>query len=278
MKDKYLEYAHKTFEGESLELVLKQIDLFYQEETIAGNSSYSVGDDVFLKKGTFLHGIPGGFDNFLWIVQNGFIGNDFTNQSVSNKIKSSIGMWDIQEDCYLKDYIRDYSGFTITYTIGRGPGSTEVSELVPYHQFDEYTERINNDESIWMYWGEGTKETRFLPSLVANKRQIAFILNMESPIAKKLRVGDVWNTKLSEEALKYFTDYRYYEKFLVERFHRNASTTNREAAIIFGLPSRYIEGIFVGREIEKDKEVLEKIKKELPNCYICNLDGKVIVA
>ena len=126
--------------------------MFYKEVDITKNK-YNTGEDVFLKKGTHIHGIPGLKDNFDWIVKNGFIGNDFTNQSVTNKIKSSIGMWNIKKDCYLKDYINEYSGFTITYTIGRGPGSTEVSELIPYHKFDEYTEKINNDEKIWMYFG-----------------------------------------------------------------------------------------------------------------------------
>ena len=81
---------------------------------------------VFLKKGTYIHGIPGLIDNFDWIIKNGFIGSDFPNQSVANKIKGSIGMCDIQEDCYLKDYINKYSGFTIVYTIGRGQGQKKL--------------------------------------------------------------------------------------------------------------------------------------------------------
>lgn len=185
-------------------------------------------------------------------------------------------MWDIKENCLLKDYINNYSGFTITYTIGRGPGSKEVSEMIPYHKFDEYTEKINDDDSIWMYWGDGTKETRFLPSLVANKRQIAFILNMESDYAKELIENDVWNTKFDKDTLTDFIDYRYLDKFMDERFNRNATTTDRETAIMFGLPSKLIEGIFVGRKVENDIESLNYIKNKLPDCYICNLDGKVI--
>lgn len=186
-------------------------------------------------------------------------------------------MWDIKEDMYLKDYINKYSGFTITYTIGRGPGSKEVSELIPYHKFDEVTERINDDENIWMYWGDGTKEVRFIPSLVANKRQIAFILNMDSSYAKEFTKNDVWTIDLDDEELYDFVDYRYYEKFLIERKNRNATTTDRESAIIFGLPPRLIEGVFVGRIVEKDEEVLKYIKSKLKDVYICNLDGKVIV-
>lgn len=52
--------------------------------------------------------------------------------------------------------------------------------------------------------------------------------------------------------------------------------TDRESAILFGIPSNFIEGILVGRKYEKDKEILEKIKILQPNCYICNLGGKVI--
>ena len=275
-KEDYIKLINENYENESKEMLLKQVELFFTENNITKNK-YNIGDNVFLKKGTYLHGIPGYLDNFDWIIENGFIGNDFTNRSVANKIKSSIGMWDIKEDMLLKDYINNYSGFTITYTIGRGPESKEVSELIPYHKFDEYTEKINDDENIWMYWGDQTKEVRFLPSLVANKRQLAFILNMENDLAKELVKLDVWNKELKEETVKPFIDYRYFEKFLIERNNRNAQTTDRETAIMFGLPPSLIEGVFVGRILEKDEESLAYIKSKLPDCYICNLDGKVIV-
>ena len=276
-KEEYITFVNNNYNGSAKELILKQIDLFYDDKEEIPYHKYEIGEEVILNKGTYLHGISGELDNFTWIVNNGFIGNDFTNQSVKNKIKSSIGMWNIQQDMSLRDYIKLYSGFTITYTIGRGPGSKEISDLIPYHQFDSYTEKLNNREDVWMYWGDQTKEVRFLPSLVADKRQIAFILNMDSDYAKKLTYADVWNCDLDSETLKYFLDYRYYDKFLEERHNRNASTTDRETAIIFGLPARLIEGVFVGRKIENNQEALTYIKEQLPNCYICNLDGKVIV-
>ena len=275
-KEKYIEYTEKTFEGKAKEHVLSQIEMFYKDIIIRKNS-YNVGEKVFLKKGTYMHGILGGLDSFDWIIENGFIGNDFTKENVQNKIRHSIGMWKIKDDCLLKDYILKYSGFTVGYSIGRGPGSKEIYELIPYHKFDEVTEKLNNMKDIWMYWGDQTKEVRFMPSLVANKNQIAFILNMESDYAKEITRADVWNTELDEETLKPFLDYRYYDKFVTkERFNRNAITTDRETAIIFGLPSKLIEGVFVGRKMENDKESLEYIKSKLPDCYICNLDGIVI--
>lgn len=277
MKEKYIEYAKQTFKGKALDLVLNNINLFYEDNISINKNKYKDGEDVFLKKGTFIHGIPGMLDNFDWIINNGFIGIEFTDPNVKNKIRHSIGMWNLKNDCYLKDYINLYSGFTITYTIGRGPGSIEISDLIPYHKFDEYTEKINNDDSIWMYWGESTKETRFIPSLVADKRQIAFILNTESEYAKKMIYADVWNTEFDDETLKDFLDYRYYPKFLDLRLKRDASTTDRESAIIFGLPPTLIEGILVGRKLENNKEALKYIKSKLLDCYICNLDGKVII-
>ena len=274
-KEKYIEYAKKTFQGKALELVLNNIDLFYKDEKIKKNK-YHLGEEVKLKKGTYMHGIPGLLDNFDWIVEHGFISNDFTEENIHNKIRHSIGMWVIQKDCLLQDYIKEYSGFTITYTIGRGPGSKEVTKLIPYHKFDEVTEKINDDEGIWMYWGDQTKEIRFMPSLVSNKRHIAFILNMESDYAKEMIKKDVWNIELVEEELKEFLDYRYYENFLKERVNRTAQTTDRESAIMFGLPATLIEGVLVGRKLEQDKDSLKHIKEKLPGCYICNIDGKII--
>jgi hypothetical protein len=274
---KYIDIVNERFTDKAKDILLKQIDLFFKEENISKNK-YSVGEEVFLKKGTFLHGIFGELDNFDFTVENGFIATEFTGEIRPNKICNSVGMWNIKEDMKLSDYINQYSGFTISYSIGRGPGSKIISELIPYHKFDEVTESINNREDVWSYWGDKTKEVSFIPSLVSNKRQIAFILNMESDYAKKLAYNDVWNLDFDSEIIKPFLDYRYADEFIDnDRINRNSSTTDRESAIMFGLPKSLIEGVFVGRKIEKDEYALKHIKDKLPDCYICNLDGKVIV-
>ena len=277
-KDKYIKDINERFSGKTRDILLNHIELFYDDKEIINKTKYSLGDDVKLKKGTFIHGIFGELDNFDFTIENGFISTDFTEEVRSNKICNSVGMWNINEDIMLKDYINQYSGFTISYSIGRGPNAKSFSKLVPYHKFDEVTEEINNNNEIWSYWGEQTKEVRFIPSLVSNKRQIAFILNMESNYAKKLAYDDVWNLDFTEEVLNSFLDNRYTEKFITQdRLNKNASTTDRESAIMFGLPTKLIEGVFVGRKIERDFEALNYINSKLPDCYICNLDGKVIV-
>lgn len=277
-KEKYINFVNTNFNNKTKEILLRQIELFYSSSNQINKNKYDVNEDVKLPKGTFIHGIFGGLENFDFIIKNGFISTDFTSEKRPNKIKNSVGMWNIKADMYLKDYINQYSGFTITYSIGRGPSAKMVSELIPYHQFDQVTERINNNEEIWSYHGEQTKEVRFIPSLVSNKRQIAFILNMESDYAKKLAYNDVWNIEFDEETIKPFLDERYADKFINnDRLNRNSTTTDRESAIMFGLPISLVEGVFVGRQIENDSQALEYIKLKLPDCYICNLDGKVIV-
>ena len=47
--------------------------------------------------------------------------------------------------------------------------------------------------------------------------------------------------------------------------------TSLGADVIYYLPNRLIEGYGV------NNQALDYIKSKLPDCYICNLDGKVIV-
>ena len=277
-KEKYITDVNTRFAGNAKDILLKQIELFYDANVQIEKTKYNIGEEVKLKKGTFIHGIFGGLENFDFVIENGFISTNFTSETRANKINNSVGVWNIQEDILLKEYINQYSGFTISYSIGRGPGSKIISKLIPYHQFDKVTEEINDNDEIWSYSGQQTKEVRFIPSLVSNKRQIAFILNMDSDYAKKLSYNDVWNLDFDKETLTQFLDYRYVESFINEdRLKRTAITTDRESSIMFGLPITLIEGVFVGRNTEKDDKALNHIKSKLPDCYICNLDGKVII-
>ena len=271
-KDRYIEYVNNNFDGKAKELVLKQIELFYKDVDVEKNH-YNIGDDVFLKKGTFLHGLGGNPDAFDWIVDNGFIANDFNGRS-KNKIFNSIGMWNIKEDCYLRDYIKFYSGAVIKYEKGRGPGAVRYYDVVPFGEVEENLIKYNNMEDVWTWYADQTKEIRFMPSLASNKIQIGFILNMESDYAKEMAYYDVFNKDFDESVLKYFC----MPGFLNELFNEPITpvTTDRESAIFFGLPKSLIEGVIVGRIYEKDLEKLDYIKSKLPDAYICNVDGKVI--
>lgn len=271
----YKDCILKRFDGKARALLLRQHTLFYGAPR-AKRRRVTVGEKLILHPHNLLHGIAGGLTEFDFTVENGFIATDFTDCPRANKIKNSVGMWVFREDISLSDYLYRYSGFTVTYTLGRGPSAETRCEMIPYHAFDAVTERLNDDEAVWMYWGEKTKEVTFLPSLVSNKRQIAFILNTASPEAREMLKADVWNTELDGETLRPFLDERYYPKFLDLRFHRDAAVTDRESAIMFGLPAALIEGVFVGRKTERDASALSHIKSALPDCYIVGLDGTIL--
>lgn len=125
---------------------------------------------------------------------------------------------------------------------------------------------------------EQTKEARFMPSLVQNNVQIAIIFNSDIVCKSNLLAGDILNpNNVSDDDVRPFVNEGYYNKFIVDRQNKDDFFTDRESAILFGIPSNFIEGILVGRKYEKDKKMLNKIKNLLPDCYICNLDGKVIL-
>ena len=86
MKDKYIKDINKRFKGKAKDILLKQVDLFYRDNQDIIKNKYSVGEDVKLKKGTFIHGIFGELDNFDYTINNGFIAVDFTDQERANKI------------------------------------------------------------------------------------------------------------------------------------------------------------------------------------------------
>ena len=64
-----------------------------------------------------------------------------------------------------------------------------------------------------------------------------------------------------------------------EKFSQQSFTVDffyRADYIILGYLVNCIEGIIVGREVEFNLEYLNQIKNLFPNCYISNMDGKVI--
>lgn len=53
MKDNYIKYAKENFEGKALELVLNNIELFYNDNVFIKKNKYSIGEYVFVKKRDF---------------------------------------------------------------------------------------------------------------------------------------------------------------------------------------------------------------------------------
>lgn len=91
-KEKYLEDINKRFNFKSRDLLISQVELFYQNNDVVVKNKYKIGEDVKLSKETFIHGIFGELENFDFTINNGFISTDFTSEPRSNKICNSIGM------------------------------------------------------------------------------------------------------------------------------------------------------------------------------------------
>lgn len=257
-------------------IMIKQISKYYKikEEYNNNLKNYNIGDDVILSKGTLLHGTYKNIEGLKEIVKDGLISSWFIDGRMS-KYPSSVGVWNLKQDYKLVDYINYYSGGTIKYTglLENGEyGQNNKSEIISFNQMNKINDIvINNPCRMW--YMEQTKEARFMPSLVQNQVQIGIIFNGNN---HDLVEGDILSDELNDDQVKEFVNPNYYERFLIDRKNKDDFFTDRESAILFGLPANLIEGILVGRDYEKDKNVLDEIKSILPDCYICNLDGKVI--
>lgn len=277
MNREYFEnYSKTNFEGKSQILILEQIESFYDclSNFKLADHKYNIGDDVILKKGTLLHGTFRNIEGLKDIVNQGLIASWFIGGRIS-KYPSSVGVWNLKQDYKLNDYINFYSGGTVRYF--NQHDDKKETEVLSYSQTNEILNRvIEKDYLVWQM--EQTKEARFLPSLVQNKVQIGIIFNSDNKYTQKLLKGDILNyINVDDESVRSFVNESYYDRFIVERKNKDDFFTDRESAILFGLPSNLIEGSLVGREYEKDTNKLQEIKSILPNVYICNLDGKVIL-
>lgn len=275
-KENFIKYAEDKFSGESLKILLNQIDLFYScnDNFIIKENSYSVGDDVVLKKGTLLHGTYRNIDGLKNIIKNGLIASWFIDGRIS-KYPSSVGVWNLKKNYLLKDYIDFYSGGTIRYN-NMGDSVDTKTQVVPYSEMKNIM-KIIDETGYFRWYMEQTKEARFMPSLVQDEVQIGIIFNSDNEYIEKLKQNDILSQNINDKVVKLFVNEKFSEDFIKLRKEKDDFFTDRESAILFGIPSCFIEGILVGRTYENDKEKLDEIKQLLPSAYICNLDGKVIV-
>lgn len=272
-KEEYVKLVNEKIDSNARNLLLKQIERYYDA---ANNykpktSNYKTGDLVKLKKGTFLHGTYKNIEGLEKIAKEGLI-CDLVVDGRSSKYPLTVGVWNLQKDYLLKDYIDFYSGATIMF---KGEGLKETS-VISYSKMADIMSVVTRDD-YHMWTMEQTKEARFMPSYQQERVQVGIIFNGNNCYAQELLKGDILNISISDTDVKPFINEWFYERFLKDRKEKDDFFTDRESAVIFGLPSCFIEGILVGRKYEQDDKMLNKIKKLLPNCYICNLDGKVIV-
>ena len=281
-KEDYIKITNEKLNNNiSKEIMIKQINTYYnaKDNYKLSKHKYNIGDEVYLPKGTLLHGTYKNIEGLKEIVKDGLISSWFIDGRLS-KYPSSVGVWNLKKDYLLKDYINFYSGGTIMYCgIFKNNVNTNKNKtaIIPYNQMNNLMKIVPKEEChMWVL--EQTKEARFMPSLVQNRVQIGIIFNGDNSYTKELLKGDILDSNnINDSDVLEFVNEAYYEKFIIDRKNKDDFFTDRESAILFGVPSNLIEGILVGRDYEKDNKVLNEIKELLPNSYICNLDGKVIM-
>lgn len=273
-KETYIRITKSKLNKLSADIMIKQIEKYDEAKSLKlPNHNYKVGDEVALKKGTLLHGTYKNIEGLKEIVKDGLISSWFIDGRLS-KYPSSVGVWNLKKDYPLKEYINFYSGGTVKYF--NQPDNNKETEVISFSDISTLMNKVI--EKGYLAWQmEQTKEARFMPSLVQDKVQIGIIFNGDNKYTKELLKGDILQYEnINDIEVKEFVNDKYYERFLIDRKNKDDFFTDRESAILFGLPANLIEGILVGREYEKEQSKLNEIKKLLPNAYICNLEGKVI--
>ena len=279
-KEDYVKIVNDKLTGIGKDTMLNQIELYYNSKEYVVNTNYNIGDEVNLKKGTLIHGTDGNINALRNIAEDGLISSWFISGARTSKYPSSVGVWNLQKDYKLKDYLNYTGGATVKYSrlLENGIYSNNFKiELIPYDQLDNLKELLK-ENPCWIWEMQQTKEARFLPSRVQDMVQVAIIFNADNEYTRELIKGDILEANfMNDEVVQSFIHESYYETFIKERVNKDAFFTNRESAIIFGLPSNLIEGVLVGRIYEKDEIILNEIKELLPNAYICNIDGIIII-
>ena len=262
-----IENSKKKFNGELLDIVLKQIDNYckLEDSNYKVSSNYNIGDMVYLKKDHLLHGIGTNIKYLDVMAKRGIVSQDYFGDCSNHAFCYESAFWIVKENISLGEYIKNYSGMVAKVK--------DEYIQVPYGSLDSFVEKMKEVDH-WLWTAESSMEIRFMPSLARNINQVGFIINMENNLAKELRKNSVFKDYFNKEYAFEFIGERAKDKFKEEGF--TSDFFLRADYLIFGVPRCLIEGIVVGREVESNLNYLKQLKDLFEDCYICNLEGRVI--
>ena len=263
-RKEYEALVKEKFKGDTRKLMLEQIDNFYEISSKEfKNKKYKLGDDVILNKNNLMTGFKFDLDYLELISKEGKICGDYAGAETKHGVKWAVSTWKFAKRMKLKSYITQYSGMTVVYN--------GVYEVVPYGKLDEFVEKLKKKEHF-LWEAESTREMRFLPNDIRQNGNIALIFNVGHKGCDKLLENELQQDHIPDEiGLRPNPNEKNKTRALMEK-----GFGERCAYVMFGIPRNCIEGLFVDRQIEKNKKQLSKIKALFPDCYICNMDGKVI--
>ena len=262
----YFRYKKRIYK-----IYISQIEEFYRlKEEYVGEAKYNIGDDVIIDSSILIHGTRISINELENISINGLIAPEFLGKYNKKKKKPFVvEFWNVQEKLTLKEYLDKYCGVTIDV---KGNSGNIIKRIIT--SMNNIEKEILELKEYRDYIIYQNQEQRFLPNKYNNNAAMAFIVSENSYIEKYLS-NDIFNINFDKKTLKQILPKWFYKKYMLTRNFDNYET-GREKAILFGVPSNFIEGILVNKEIENDENNLKKIKDVFPKCYICNIDGKVI--
>lgn len=262
--------CHKNFRGKVRRVVDNQIDKFFEIENSdfkLPNHKYKIGDDVILNPYHYLHGVGKNDKAIEFVAKNGIVSKEATTPSAKKHgFRYVSGFWRVSDKIKLGKYINNYSGMDVRFD--------DKNFLVPYGEMDKFVEKMRNTDH-WYWEAISSMEIRFMPSLARDINQYGFILNIDNEYAQQLNINDVNSDGYDKNIAKHFNMF-FAKRKKDEEKNKTLTFANRASYVIFGMNKCFIEGVIVGRKAEKSKTQLDKVKKLFPNCYIANLDGKVI--
>lgn len=268
-QDEYLNIIKQELDLDQQEIMNNQINMFYEIKDLEiPHKKYNIGDYVILKKNSYIHGVRNveSINIFKSIKKHGLISNTFRTQNKQWKVNYCMSFFHINEQKSLQSYIDEYSGYKVTYN--------KKTINVPYSKIDKFLLDMKTNNNTTFH-SEEYMETLFLPNIAKDSpsTQYALILYAESNKHKKI-FNNILTSKINNQIKCKFFHTRNTDKGNINPLKKESKNI---AYTPFGVPSNLIEGILIGRTAEKNISLLHEIKTLFPTCYICNLDGIVIL-
>lgn len=265
----------RYFRGEkTIKIFSEQYNNFYNAN-IQQIKKYSIGDEVQLNKNSLIHGTRIPIDNLSKVKENGLIASEFyENETRAKKKPYIVEFWRVDENISLKQFIEKYCGVTIEVYSKEGQVIENI--ISPFKDIEENIKKVSKFENFRDYTIYQNQEQRFLPNRIIKQNPLAFIINNDSAEKNLILKNDIFSNEFDFEIIQEILPEWYIEQYIKNGLS-DRNETRRERGIIYGVPSCFIEGIIVNEEIENCKQKLEHIVSIFPECYICNIDGKVLL-
>lgn len=252
------------------ELFIKQVDNYfkYNDNNI---NRYQEGENVLLTKNSLIHGSRIEPKNISMIKENGLIASEFyLTENIVKKKPYIVEFWNVEKNMTLKEFIDVRAGVTIEIIDKDGKIKKDI--LSSIDDISQNLKQIKNYRDFVIYQNQ---EQRFVPNDYYNNSTMAFIINNDTDKKNEILKNDIFSNGFNRTILEEILPQWYIEKYIDGEF--DIHETGREKGIIFGIPAGLIEGILVNNDIKENKKSLSYIHEVFPNCYICDIKGKVII-